>query len=260
DTELPDRHISSAPHDAMVSRWRSRVASRPSSPSGSLSPTTFTLKIPTAPILPAPPTIDIPVGRLYHTRPGRPCRALITRKSGRPLPFHRLTSRYTSRHLEHFTSGSSSDHSSLDYSSLDLTTIADSSTPSRFIYPPHTRTSRGSEAYCRWRSAPLSTMYPPTASESSVRDSSSESSVGPSHKRCRSLAAIDSVEEDINADLLADIKDDVAAVKTVAAMDVEAGIDAGISIEVDVRVDREYEAEYSVRGTIEIEMVESSSW
>ncbi|GJZ93714.1 hypothetical protein Tco_0665917 [Tanacetum coccineum] len=42
DTELPERHVSSVPHDAMVARWRSRVASRPSSPLGSSSPTNFT--------------------------------------------------------------------------------------------------------------------------------------------------------------------------------------------------------------------------
>ncbi|GJV30946.1 hypothetical protein Tco_1391346 [Tanacetum coccineum] len=32
DTELPERHVSLTPHDVMVARWRSRVASRPSSP------------------------------------------------------------------------------------------------------------------------------------------------------------------------------------------------------------------------------------
>ncbi|GJZ05909.1 hypothetical protein Tco_0539702 [Tanacetum coccineum] len=67
DTELPERHISFAPHDAILARWRSRVASRPSSPSGSSSPTTSTLEIPTAPIPPAPSTdiispIDAPPG------------------------------------------------------------------------------------------------------------------------------------------------------------------------------------------------------
>nr|GEW52301.1 putative reverse transcriptase, RNA-dependent DNA polymerase [Tanacetum cinerariifolium] len=42
----------------------------------------------------------------------RPCRALTVRKSVRPLPSHRLALRYTSHHLDRFTSGSSSDHSS----------------------------------------------------------------------------------------------------------------------------------------------------
>ncbi|GKF03603.1 hypothetical protein Tco_0030526, partial [Tanacetum coccineum] len=99
--------------------------------------------------------------------------------------------RYTSHHLDHFTFGSSSDHSSSDHSSVDHspadhtsghstsdqslskhtspdTTIVSSSSPSRFIYLPPTRTSRGSEAYRRWRSAPLSTMSPATTMPSSI--------------------------------------------------------------------------------------------
>ncbi|GKA95019.1 hypothetical protein Tco_0817057 [Tanacetum coccineum] len=318
DTELPERHLSSAPHDAMVARWRSRVASQPSSPSGSSSPTTSTSEILTAPILPAPPTIvapstdiishilapstdiispiDIPVGRLYHTYPGGPCRALKVRKTVGPLPSYRLALRYTSHHLDRFTSGSSSDHSSSDCSLADhsssghstsdhtlyghtslATIIVYSPTPSRFVYPPPARTSWGTEAFCRWRAAQLSTMYPLTTSESSARDSSSESSVGPSIKRCRSPAATmplpiptlgalvptrvnllpphkrfrdsysseDSIEEDIDADVLADIEAD-------------AGVDDGIGMEVSVEVvsedDEEYGAESSTRGTVEIEM------
>nr|GFB81250.1 hypothetical protein [Tanacetum cinerariifolium] len=105
-----------------------------------------------------------------------PCKALTARKSVSPLPSYRLVLRYTSHHLDHFTFGSSSSHSSSDHSSsghsssghslsrhtpLD-TTIINSSTPSRFIHPPLARTPR---------------------------DSSSESSVGPSRKRCMSPAA-----------------------------------------------------------------------
>ncbi|GJT18484.1 putative reverse transcriptase domain-containing protein [Tanacetum coccineum] len=62
------------------------------------------------------PEEDIPVGRLYRTYPGGPCRALIVRKSVRPLSSHCLALRYTSHHLDHFTFGSSS-HSSSDHSS-----------------------------------------------------------------------------------------------------------------------------------------------
>ncbi|GJV69290.1 hypothetical protein Tco_1484799 [Tanacetum coccineum] len=113
DTEMPDRHVSSTPHDAMLARWRSRVASRSS------SPTTSTKEIPTAPIPLAPSAIDIPIGRLYRIYPGRPCRALTMRKSIRPLPSHRLALRYTSHHLDRFTSGSSSDHSSSDQPSAN---------------------------------------------------------------------------------------------------------------------------------------------
>ncbi|GKC86489.1 hypothetical protein Tco_1147138 [Tanacetum coccineum] len=260
DTEMPERHVSHTPHDAMFTRWRSRVASRSS------SPTTSTPEIPTAPILPTPYAVvapssefplahDIPIGRLYRTHPGGPCRALTVRKSVRPLPSHRLALRYTSHHLDHFTSvSSSSGHSSSDHSSSGHsilghslprhaspnTTVANSSTPPRFGYPPLARTPWCCEAYLRWRSAPLSTMYPLTTSKSSAGDSYSESSAGPSRKICRSFAAIvtssihatrtlvsshadllpprkrlrdsisleDGVEEDIDTDVLEDIEAD----------------------------------------------------
>ncbi|GKF25452.1 hypothetical protein Tco_0081346 [Tanacetum coccineum] len=123
-------------------------------------------------------------------------------------------------------------------------------------------------------------MYPPTTPESSTRDSSFESSDGPSHKRCRSLAAI--VTSSIHAmralvhsrvDLLPprkrfrdsisledsdeeDIEDDATAIEVAVDRDVVAGIDAGIDIEVDVGVDVEDEVEDEVesndRGTIEV--------
>ncbi|GJY80553.1 hypothetical protein Tco_0493304 [Tanacetum coccineum] len=126
-------------------------------------------------------------------------KALIARKSVRPLSSHRLALRYTSHHLDHFTSGSSLSHSSLDHSSSGHsisghslpghsspdTTVADSSTPPRFVYLPVARTLQCSEAYLCWRSTSLSTMYPSTTSKSSAGDSSFESSAGPSR---RSLA------------------------------------------------------------------------
>ncbi|GKD16724.1 hypothetical protein Tco_1205882 [Tanacetum coccineum] len=245
DTEMPERHVSPTPHDVILTRYRSRVASR------SLSPTTSSPEIPTAPILPAP-SADIPIGRLYRTHPGGPCRALTTRNSVRPLPYHRLALRYTSHHLDRFTFGSSSGHSSsgnsisghsLSGHASPNTTIADLSTPLRFVYPPLARTPQCSEAYLCWRSALLSNIYPPTTSESSAGDSSSESSVIPSRKRCRSSAATvtssihatralvpsradlllprkrfrdsispeDNVKEDIDADVLVDIEADATA-------------------------------------------------
>ncbi|GKC69437.1 hypothetical protein Tco_1115320 [Tanacetum coccineum] len=54
DTEIPERHVSSTPHDVMLARWSSKVASRSS------SPTTSTLKILTAPIPLAPSAIVAP--------------------------------------------------------------------------------------------------------------------------------------------------------------------------------------------------------
>ncbi|GKE80950.1 hypothetical protein Tco_1550950 [Tanacetum coccineum] len=127
-------------------------------------------------------------------------------------------------------------------------------------------------------------MYPPTTSESSARDSSSESSAGPSRKRCRSPAATitssihatralvpscadllpprkrfrdfispeDSVEEDIDTDVLKDIEADAMAIEVVVDMDVEAGVDAGIDMEVDVGFDVEDKVKYSDRGTMKV--------
>ncbi|GJU76095.1 hypothetical protein Tco_1273165 [Tanacetum coccineum] len=131
-------------------------------------------------------------------------------------------------------------------------------------------------------------MYPSTTSKSSVGDPSSESSAGPSHKRCRSLAAIvtssihatralvpsrvnllpprkrfrdsisveDSVEEDIDTNVLEDIEADAMAIEVAVDRDVVTVIDAGIDMEVDVGVDVkdkvEKEVESSDRGTIEV--------
>ncbi|GKE93132.1 hypothetical protein Tco_1574227, partial [Tanacetum coccineum] len=72
------------------------------------------------------------------------------------------------------------------------TTDVDSSTPQRFVHRSLARTPRHSEAFRRWSSAPLSTPYPLTTSESSLGSSSKRSLDSsspfsrPSHKRCRS--------------------------------------------------------------------------
>nr|GEW30546.1 putative reverse transcriptase domain-containing protein [Tanacetum cinerariifolium] len=244
DTEIPKRHVSPTPHDAMLTR------------------------------------------------------ALTVRKSVRPLPYHCLALRYTSHHYDYFTSGSSSSHLSSDHSSsVDSssghslsghtppdTIDADSSTPPRFVHPSLSWTPRCSEACLCWRSTPLSTMYPPTTSKSSDGDSSFESSIRPSRKRCRSSTAtltssihatrslvpscadllpprkrfmgsisqMDSVDEDIDTNVLEDIKTDIMAVEVVIDRDVEAGIDAGFGMEVDVRIDVEDKVESSDRGTMKV--------
>nr|GEZ07106.1 hypothetical protein [Tanacetum cinerariifolium] len=166
-------------------------------PKKRVSPTTFAPEILTAPILPTPPAIVAPSFEF----PLAPV-ALTVRKSVRPLPSHRLALRYTSYHLDRFTSGSSLSHSSSDHSSSGHsssghslsrhtppdTTDADSSSPQRFVHPSLARTPRCSETYLCWRSSMLSTMYPPRTSESLAGDSSFESFAGPSRKRCRSPA------------------------------------------------------------------------
>nr|GEV25592.1 hypothetical protein [Tanacetum cinerariifolium] len=116
----------------------------------------------------------------------------------RVVPFlaRRLAWRRVSHHsLADFTLDSSfsslSSDSSSDISLGPLTRVASP----RLVDPP-IRTLRCSEAFMRWRSAPLSTLYPPTTSESSL-DSSSERSLNssshsarPSHKRYRSLTTL----------------------------------------------------------------------
>ncbi|GKA58659.1 hypothetical protein Tco_0757972 [Tanacetum coccineum] len=108
-------------------------------------------------------------------------------------------------------------------------------------------------------------MYPPMTSESSAGDSFSDSSAGPSRKRCRSPVATmtssihalralvpsradllpphkrfrdsispeDSVKEDIDTNVLVDIEAYATAVGVAADMDVEAGL---IQVGVDVVV------------------------
>nr|GEV97181.1 hypothetical protein [Tanacetum cinerariifolium] len=228
DTKIPERHVSPTPHEAMLTRWRSRVALRSS------SPTTSTLEIPTASILPAPSAIVAPSSE--------PCRELTMRKTVRPLPSHRLAFRYTSCHLDNFTSRSSSSHSSSGHSitghSLSGhtppdTTDVDSSTPPRFVHPSLARTLRSLAATV------ISSIHATRALVPSSVD------LLPPRKRFRdSISPDDSVEEDINTNVLEDIEaNDIA---------VEAGIDAGIGMEVDVGVDVEDEVESNDRGTIEV--------
>ncbi|GJV54610.1 hypothetical protein Tco_1455615 [Tanacetum coccineum] len=198
--QRPERNESFSVLDAMVSRWRDRVASRPSSPSGSSSHDTLA------------PSSEFPIAPL-----------LTTRKRVGPFPARRLAWKRVCHHLSDrhsspdFTSNSSSSGSSAD-SPLDtslgspLDSLSDTSSvhssgfnasgqphsgpstrvaSSRLVYPP-IMTLRYCEAFRRWRSASLSTPYMSTTSDSSL-DLLSERSLdssslyaGPSRKRCRS--------------------------------------------------------------------------
>ncbi|GKC54006.1 hypothetical protein Tco_1076751, partial [Tanacetum coccineum] len=210
----------------------------------------------------ASPAGDIPVGRLYRTYLGGPCRALTAKNSVRPLLSHRLASRYTSHHLDRFTSRSSSNHSSSDHSSLDH------SSSGILLQRIHHL------GILLWIILHLDILHqiPPLLIYLHSRNSfihhllglhgiSRHIAVGgalvptrtdllPPHKRFRdSISPKDSTKEEIDADVLADIE-----AETAAGIDVEAGIDTGIGIEADVGVDREYEVKSSVRGTVEIMM------
>ncbi|GKB49457.1 hypothetical protein Tco_0900210 [Tanacetum coccineum] len=162
-SEAPDSFDgppSQDPYVATIARWRSTVTTRPSSSS----------EFPIAPVT-APPEIPL-----------------------------RLASRHASPHSSdyHSSSSSSSSDSSLVHSSgFDASDQAHSGSSTRDVSPklcyPPWRAPRRSKAFHRWCAAPLSTLYPPTTSESSSGDSSerplhsSSHSAGPSRKRCRSL-------------------------------------------------------------------------
>nr|GEU29851.1 hypothetical protein [Tanacetum cinerariifolium] len=243
DAEMPERHVLPTPHDAMLTRWRSRVASRSS------SPTTSTPEIPVALILPAPfaivapssefplapvvapprirrrqailiqPREDIPIGQIYRTHPSRPYRVLIARKSVRPLPSHRLALRYTSHHLDCFTSGSSLGHSSSDHSSSRHSVLARYSSYESSTGPFRKR--------CRSLAATM------TSSIHATRDLvPSRADLLLSRKRFRDfISPKDSVKEGIDTDVFEDIEDNATAIEVAVVRDVVAEVDAAIDIE-----------------------------
>nr|GEX17944.1 putative reverse transcriptase domain-containing protein [Tanacetum cinerariifolium] len=180
--QRPERHESLAVHDAMVSRWRDMVASRPSSLSESSSYDTFapSSEFPLALIV-APPEIDrrpaifippdeaIPFSRPYHTQPNGPRKLLTASKRVGPFSAHRLAWRCVSHH--------SSDRHSLPYCTLDSYSSGsslDSLSDSPLVHSSGCDTS--GQAHSR----------PPNRVASSRSFDSSSHSAGPSRKRCRS--------------------------------------------------------------------------
>ncbi|GKF83201.1 hypothetical protein Tco_0244857, partial [Tanacetum coccineum] len=188
------------PYVDNIARWRSMVTARPSSSSEfPISPVTTPPGIRRRSLTLIRPGEAIPFGRPYHTHLNGPRKLLTMRKRVGPLPAHRLASRHassrSSNHRSSFSS-SSSDSSPAHSLGLDASYQAHSGSSTRDVsprlcYPPR-RAPRRSEAFRRWYTAPLSTLYPLTTSESSSGDSSerplhsSSHSARPSHKRCRS--------------------------------------------------------------------------
>ncbi|GJS07372.1 hypothetical protein Tco_0364168 [Tanacetum coccineum] len=296
-SEAPDSSDGPPSQDLYVTtiaHWMSRVTARPSSSS----------EFPIAPVTASPgirlrstilirPGEAILFGRPYRTHLNRPHKLLTARKRVGPLPARRLAWRHASpRSSDHHPSSSSS---SLDFlpvhsSGLDALDQAHSGSstrdvPPRLGYPPR-REPRRSEVFRRWCAAPLSTLYPPTTSESSSGDSSerplhsSSHSAGPSRKRCRS--PVDSVPSTMpvmgslaptRADLLlprkrfkdsysseAIIEEDTEIDPIETEVDMELGIGDGDDVrdhvEIDPRDVRDdiegYEADTSAGDTVEV--------
>ncbi|GJX13449.1 hypothetical protein Tco_0205207 [Tanacetum coccineum] len=272
----------------------SKVASRPSSSS----------EFPIAPVTALPgirrrsailirPGEAIPFGRPYRTHLNGLHKFLTAKKRVRPLPARRLAWRHASpRSSDHHSSSSSSSSDSLPvhYLGLDAPNQAHSGSSTRDVsprlgYPPR-RAPRCSEAFRRWCAAPLSTLYPPTTSESSSGDSSerplhsSSHSARPSSKRGRSQ--VDSVPSSTlvmgslaptRADLLpprkrfrdsysseASIEEDTEIDPIETEVDMELGIGDGDDVRDHVEIDprdvrddtEEYEADTSAGDTVEV--------
>ncbi|GJW74599.1 hypothetical protein Tco_0133969, partial [Tanacetum coccineum] len=165
--QRPERHESLAAHDAMVSRWRDRVTSRPSSPSGSSSHDTFapSSEFPIAPVV-APPGIRrwpailirpeevIPFGQPYRTHHNRP----------------------------HFTSDSSFSGSSSDSSSdTSSRSPSDSLSDTSSVHSSRCDASGQTHSGPSTRVASSRLVYP-----SIMTPRYTSLSAGPSRKRCRS--------------------------------------------------------------------------
>ncbi|GJX47640.1 hypothetical protein Tco_0272830 [Tanacetum coccineum] len=236
-SEAPDSSDgppSQDPHVMHVARWRIKVASRPSSSSEfPIAHVTAMLGIRRRSAILIRPGEAISFGRPYRTHLNGLRKLLTARKRVGPLPAHRLAWRRASpRSLDHCPSSSNS--------SLD-----------------------SFQAFLRWCAAPLSTVYPPTTSESSSGDSperplhSSSHSAGPSRKRCRS--PVDSIPSSTlvtgslaptRADLLpprkgfrdsysskANIEEDTEVDPIEAEVDMELGISDGDDVRNHVEID-----------------------
>ncbi|GKE13170.1 hypothetical protein Tco_1416721 [Tanacetum coccineum] len=304
DSDSPDEmssseHISSLPAISLFLCTDSSEAPNSSDgppsqdPYFPIAPVTAPSRIRQRPTILIRPGEAIPFGRPYHTHLNGPCKLLTARKRVGPIPAHRLTSRHASpRSSNHYPSSSSSSSDSLPVhsSGLDAPDQAHSGSSTRNIsprlgYPPR-RSPRRSEAFCHCCTTSLSTLYPPTTSESSSRDSSkrplhsSSRFARPSHKRCRSL--VDSVPSSTlvirslaptRADLLpprkrfrdsysseVSIEEDIEIDPIETGIDMELGIGDGDDVRDHVEIDprdvrddtEEYEADTSAGNTIEV--------
>ncbi|GJT13162.1 hypothetical protein Tco_0860204 [Tanacetum coccineum] len=208
----------------------------------------------------------ISFGRPYHTHLNGLRKLLTASKSVGPIPARRLASRRVSpRSSDHrsSSSSSSSDSSPVHSSGLDAPDQAHSGSSTRDVsprlgYPPR-RAPRRSKAFRHWCATPLSTLYPPTTSESSSGDSSerpmhsSSCSIGPSRKRCR--YPVDSVSSSTPImGSLAPTRDDLLPPHK--SLGIGDGDYVRDHVEIDpkdVRDDtKEYESDTSVGDTVEV--------
>ncbi|GJZ66932.1 hypothetical protein Tco_0630172 [Tanacetum coccineum] len=195
NTELPERHVSSAPHDAMI---------------------------PTAPILPTPPTIVAPSSDIISPIDAPPKWAMFIIAN-------------------HSLAGHSTSDQTLSGHTSPVNIIADSSSLSRFLGILLLSSVGPSRKRC---TSPATTV--PLAIPASGALVPTRADLLPPHKRFKdSYLSEDSIEEDIDANVLAAIETNVR---------VDVSICMEVSVEIVSEDKEEYEAESSARGTVKIEM------
>ncbi|GKE32497.1 hypothetical protein Tco_1451819, partial [Tanacetum coccineum] len=241
----------------------------------SLAPTS---EFPLAPVV-SPPGIHrrpailvrpgeaIPFGRPYRTHPNRPHKLLTARKRFGPFPARRLTWRRvchcsSDRHSSpDFTSDSSSSSSSSDsLSNIASCSSSDSLSDSSLFHSSGCDASGQSHSgpstrVASPRSAPLSTLYLPMTSDSSLGSSfersldSSSSSAGPSRKRCRSPATLVPSSTPVSRSIALSLVDLLPRMSEGVGAHTEDGIDMGVEVTTsDIRDDEEeFEAEIAQR-------------
>ncbi|GKE32022.1 hypothetical protein Tco_1451344 [Tanacetum coccineum] len=236
DTEIPERHVSPIPHEAMLTRWRSRVELRSS------SPTTSTPEIPAAPILPPPsaivaPSFEFPLASVV-AHPGFVDDELFLSDPGRTI----LLVNFTVLILIIY-------HLGILLRAIPYPDIHHQ-TPLMLIHLHHR------DLFIHHLlGLPAATV---TSSIHTTRALvPSRADLLPPRKRFRdSISLEDSVEEDIDTDVLEDIEADATTVEVAEDRDVMTGVDTGIDMEVDVEVyvedEVEDEVESSDKGTMEV--------
>ncbi|GJY52234.1 hypothetical protein Tco_0443081 [Tanacetum coccineum] len=250
------------PYVATVACWRSRVTARPlSSSEFPIAPVIAPLRIRQRLGILIRPGEATPFGRPYRTHLNGPRKLLNARKRVGPLPVRRLAWRrvlpYSSDHRSS-SSCSSLDSSPVHSSGLNVPYQAHSGSSARDVTPrlcyPTRRAPRRSEEFCRWCAAPLSTLYPPTKSESSSGDSS-ERPLHSSSPFCWTFSQeIDSYLSE------ASIEEDTAVDPIKTEVDMELGIGDGDDVRDHVEIDprdvrddtEEYEADSSAGDTVEV--------
>ncbi|GJZ02788.1 hypothetical protein Tco_0520749 [Tanacetum coccineum] len=236
DSDSLDGLPSQDPYVVIVARWRSRAASRSSSPSD----------YPIAPVT-APP------------RTRRPPAILIRPREAIPFgqPYNHCS----------FSPSLSSDYSPVHSSGLDAPAQTHYGSLTRDVSPrlgylPR-RAPQHSEVFRRWCAAPLSTLCPSTTSKSSSGDSSerplysSSHSSRPSRKRCRSSADSVLLSTPVTgslaptrADLLPPRKRFRDSYSPETSMEEDTESDPA-EAEADIELE-EHEADTSARDTVEV--------